>query len=62
MIRIALDGMGGDVGAKVNVLGAMKAVETFKDIEITIFGDETEIKQYLTNSERIKVVHSVSVI
>lgn len=62
MIRIALDGMGGDIGAKVNVLGAMKAVETFKDIEITIFGDETEIKQYLTNSERITVIHSGSVI
>ena len=45
MIRIALDGMGGDIGAKVNVLGAMKAVETFKDIEITIL----VMKQKLNN-------------
>lgn len=62
MIKIALDGMGGDIGAKVNVLGAMKAIETFKDIEITIFGDEIEINKYLSNSERITVVHSDSVI
>ena len=33
---------------KGNCLGAMKAVEAFPDIEITLVGNEAEIKQYLT--------------
>ena len=58
MIRIALDAMGGDFAPKTNVLGAMEAVKKYKDIEITLFGDENKIKEYLTDSTRIKVVHT----
>ena len=58
MIKIALDAMGGDFAPKVNVLGAMEAVKKYSDIEITLFGDENKIKEYLTDSTRIKVVHT----
>ena len=58
MIKIALDAMGGDFAPKNNVLGAMEAVKKYKDIEITLFGDENKIKEYLTDSTRIKVVHT----
>ena len=58
MIKIALDAMGGDFAPKNNVLGAMEAVRKYKDIEITLFGDENKIKEYLTDSTRIKVVHT----
>lgn len=58
MIKIALDAMGGDFAPKCNVLGAMDAVKKYKDIEITLFGDENKIKEYLTDSTRIKVVHT----
>ena len=57
MIRIAVDAMGGDSAPKITVEGAMKAVKQFDDIEVTLFGDEAAIKEYLTNDERISIVH-----
>jgi len=62
MIKIALDAMGGDNAPECNVLGAMLAVKKFKDLEITLFGDEAKINKYLTNNERINVVHTDSYI
>lgn len=49
--------MGGDHAPQITVEGAMLAIKKFNDIEITLFGDETMIKQYLTHDERIKIVH-----
>lgn len=62
MIKIAIDAMGGDFAPKITVLGAMEAVKQFDDIELTLFGDETKIKELLTDHPRIKVVHTTSVI
>lgn len=62
MIKIALDAMGGDFGPEVTVLGAMAAVKELSNVEITLYGKEEEILKYLTNNERIKVVHCESVI
>ena len=58
MIKIAIDAMGGDFAPKVNVLGAMAAIKKYNDIEITLFGDENKIKEYLTDSTRISIVHT----
>ncbi|MFD6206764.1 phosphate acyltransferase PlsX [Peribacillus sp. NPDC060253] len=57
-MKITIDAMGGDNAPKAQVLGAMKAVETFSDVVITLVGNETEINQYLTKHDRIKVVHT----
>jgi phosphate acyltransferase len=57
MIKIAVDAMGGDNAPEITVKGAMKAIQAFNDIEITLFGDENLIKPYLTNQERIKIEH-----
>ncbi|MGE7601836.1 phosphate acyltransferase PlsX [Peribacillus sp. NPDC097675] len=57
-MKITLDAMGGDNAPKAQVLGAMKAVEAFSDVEITLIGNETEISSYLTKNERIKVIHT----
>jgi phosphate acyltransferase len=54
--------MGGDHAPKEIVIGAMKAVEAFSDIHITLVGDETKIKEYLTNPERISILHTTEVI
>ncbi|WP_342430560.1 phosphate acyltransferase PlsX [Neobacillus sp. FSL H8-0543] len=61
-MKIAIDAMGGDHAPKEIVIGAMKAVATFPDIHITLVGDETEIKKYLTNEERISILHTTEVI
>ena len=58
MIKIAVDAMGGDYAPKEQVEGAMLAVKNIPDIELTLYGDETEIRKYLTNEERITIVQS----
>lgn len=58
MIRIAVDGMGGDFAPKEIVGGALLALKKFTDIEITIFGDETKMAPYLKQHERLSVVHT----
>ncbi|WP_285766564.1 phosphate acyltransferase PlsX [Peribacillus sp. SI8-4] len=57
-MKITIDAMGGDHAPEAQVLGAMKAVEAFSDVEITLVGDEAEINQHLTKHGRIKVVHT----
>ncbi|MGX1193976.1 phosphate acyltransferase PlsX [Metabacillus sp. SLBN-84] len=61
-MKIAIDAMGGDNAPKAIVEGAMKAVTLFSDIEITLYGKEPLIKEYLTNQERISIVHTDTVI
>lgn len=61
-MKIAIDAMGGDHAPKEIVLGAMKAVQSFSDIHITLVGDETKINETLTHHERISVLHTTEVI
>ncbi|WNS77132.1 phosphate acyltransferase PlsX [Bacillus sp. DTU_2020_1000418_1_SI_GHA_SEK_038] len=61
-MKIAIDAMGGDHAPKEIVLGAMKAAAEYKDIEITLVGNETKIKEYLTNPDRIEILHTDEVI
>jgi len=61
-MKIAIDAMGGDHAPKEIVIGAMKAVEAFSDIHITLVGDETKIKEYLTKQDRISILHTSEVI
>ena len=56
-MKIAIDAMGGDHAPKEIVIGAMKAVQAFSDIHITLVGDEAKIKEYLTKHERISVFY-----
>lgn len=58
MIKIAVDGMGGDYAPKEIVQGTLLALEKFKDIEIVIFGDETKMAPYLKQHDRLSVVHT----
>ena len=44
MIKIALDAVGGDFGAKPNVLGALQAAKQL-GCEIILVGDETTLRQ-----------------
>lgn len=61
-MKLAIDAMGGDHAPKEIVIGAMKAVKAFSDIHITLVGDETKINEYLTNTERISILHTTEVI
>ncbi|WP_066068548.1 phosphate acyltransferase PlsX [Neobacillus soli] len=61
-MKLAIDAMGGDNAPKEIVLGAMKAVQAFSDIHITLVGDENKINETLTVHERISVLHTTEVI
>lgn len=62
MIKIAIDAMGGDFAPEQQVKGCMIAVKNIKDIELTLYGDETEIRKYLTDDTRIRIIQSDGVI
>ena len=58
MIRIAVDGMGGDFAPEVIVKGSLLALEKFENIHITIVGDETKMGPFLKKHDRLEVVHT----
>ncbi|WML39056.1 phosphate acyltransferase PlsX [Neobacillus sp. OS1-2] len=61
-MKLAIDAMGGDNAPKEIVLGAMKAVQAFSDIYITLVGDENKINETLTSHEKITVLHTTEMI
>ncbi|MDY0276632.1 MAG: phosphate acyltransferase PlsX [Acholeplasma sp.] len=58
MIKIAVDGMGGDFAPEPIVKGTLEALDKFKDLEITIFGDEEKMRPFLKKHERLTVIHT----
>lgn len=62
MIKIAIDAMGGDYLCQTTVPACMEAVKEYKDLELVLYGDEKQIKPILTNSERITIVHTESML
>ncbi|WP_124057664.1 phosphate acyltransferase PlsX [Vaginisenegalia massiliensis] len=58
MIKIALDAMGGDHAPEATVKGAQLAIQSFNDIEICLFGDQEQIRPYLSNEDRITIRHT----
>lgn len=61
-MKLAVDAMGGDHAPKEVVLGAMKAVQTFNDLQIILVGNEQKIRQYLTDETNISIIHTDEVI
>ena len=58
MKKIAVDAMGGDNAPQALVEGVNQAIRDFDDIEIVLYGDEAKIKNYLTATERVSIVHT----
>ncbi|MFA8437539.1 phosphate acyltransferase PlsX [Pueribacillus sp. YX66] len=61
-MRIAIDVMGGDHAPKAPILGVLAAIKTFPEISFTLVGDENKIKPYISNDERISILHTEEVI
>jgi phosphate acyltransferase len=62
MIKIAIDAMGGDNAPVEIVKGCDLALDTYPDIELVLFGNETEIKSLLKHTERVSVVNTTEII
>lgn len=61
-MKIAIDAMGGDYAPKEIVLGVNRAVKEYPDIEFILYGDEKQIKEYLTTNERVQIIHTNEII
>ncbi len=53
-MRIVLDAMGGDAGTEINVRGALEALRTYGDLEITLVGREEDIRKHLAAAQAEK--------
>lgn len=58
MIKLAIDAMGGDHAPEQIIKGTLKALEDFKDITITLYGDNDKMAPFLIPHERLKIVHT----
>lgn len=61
-MRIALDAMGGDDAPSINVEGAIEALNSFPDLEVSLVGEESSVDSLIEKSgysgERLTVVAS----
>lgn len=58
-MKIAIDAMGGDNAPEAVVKGSLLAVKEYEELEITLYGDENQIKPFMNEShERISIVHT----
>lgn len=60
MIKLAVDGMGGDFAPEPIIKGTLQALEKYSNIEITLFGDEEKMQPFLKEHPRLKVIHTSS--
>jgi len=64
MIKILFDTLGSDKGYKQVVLAGVNSVNEYKDLEITLVGNEQdileELKNYKYNAAQIKVIHALT--
>lgn len=62
-MKIVIDAMGGDNAPQSVVEGAMLAIESLKQIdEIILVGDQDKIKPFLSNDNKISILHTTEVI
>jgi phosphate acyltransferase len=62
MIKIALDGMGGDNAPQSIIEGAYIALEEFDNIEIYLYGQQQAMEPFLKDHPRLRVVHCEEVV
>ncbi len=56
MVKLAIDIMGGDFAPDEMIKGVNLAIETYDDLDLTIFGDQKRINELLVPNERVHVV------
>lgn len=62
MIKLAIDAMGGDNAPKEIVKGCDLALQKYSDIELVLYGNETEIRKHLKSTSRVEIVNTTQVI
>ena len=61
-MKIAVDAMGGDNAPKEIILGVEQARDLYPELEFLLYGDETQLNSFLTDSNHIKVMPTTEMI
>jgi glycerol-3-phosphate acyltransferase PlsX len=62
MIKIAIDGMGGDHAPQITANGVLLAVGANPELECIVYGDQASLQPLLANAPRVRIVHTNDVI
>jgi len=62
IMKLAIDGMGGDNAPKAIVEGVLLALEDFPNIEIQLYGKQQELQPFLKEHARLEVIHCEEVV
>ncbi|MBS4198921.1 phosphate acyltransferase PlsX [Bacillus sp. FJAT-49732] len=57
-MKIAIDAMGGDRAPEEIIQGVNRASQDFSDTEFLLYGDEAQIKKYLTAHKNVQIIHT----
>ncbi|MBA2174148.1 phosphate acyltransferase PlsX [Halobacillus locisalis] len=61
-MKLAIDAMGGDNAPEAIVKGAVLAADSIDGLELTLIGDEEQIKPHLKSQSNIEVIHTTEAI
>ncbi len=61
-MRLAVDAMGGDNAPESVLQGCVTALDTYKDLQVILIGDKDKITPYIEESDRVKIIHTTTVI
>jgi glycerol-3-phosphate acyltransferase PlsX len=62
MIKIAIDGMGGDHAPQITAQGVVLAVKANPELECIVYGDLASLQPLLGDAPRVRIVHTTDVI
>jgi phosphate acyltransferase len=62
MIKIAIDGMGGDHAPQITAQGVVLAVKANPELECIVYGDQASLQPLLGDVPRVRIVHTTDVI
>lgn len=62
MMKLAIDGMGGDHAPQAVVEGVKLALEAYSDIEIQLYGDQAQLEALIEPHERLKIIQTTEII
>ena len=62
MMKLAVDGMGGDNAPQAIVQGVLLALADFPNVEIQLYGDEQKMTPFIQQHERLQVIHCTEVV
>ncbi len=58
MIKIAIDGMGGDNAPSITAQGVTLAIQANAALECIVYGDQAVLKPLLGDTPRVQIVHT----